>query len=377
MLASCPGEHAVIFTNGDNDTFPLWFVQTVPSRVTGYDPTFGKNVRVGILSLLNTNWYIKQLKRWGAPISFSEAEIDQLPRGFVGKNNRTFLLQDVIIRDMVATAGGVKLKWPDDYASTSAEYSAKVFGPGYHARTPIYFATTVAARSLQDVGAHLRLEGLVYRVVPETGAGMVDVPRSRYLVDSVYATKSITDPRVHRDDNTRGMLLTYAATYMSLANEYREENRPQDAEHVLDLAARLDMDRDHKMTVLYHLSTFALAAGHYDRALAALDTVRALGFTQPEFALLRGDAYQGKGDFARAEPPTLVPWPQTPAGGSSCRRFSGSTWTTSATRPRAGPCSGSGCGGFRTTPRRPASYVCSPRGRFRLARSGGRIVRLI
>lgn len=301
VLASCPGGHAVVFTNGDNDTFPLWFVQTVPSRVTGYDPTFGKNVRVGILSLMNTNWYVKQLKRWGAPISFTEAEIDLLPRGFVGKDNRTFLLEDVMIRDMVATAGGVKLKWPDNYASTSAEYSAKVFGPGYHARTPIYFATTVAAKSLQDISSHLRLEGLVYRVVPESGADMVDASRTRYLVDSVYAMKSVLDPRVRKDDNTRGMLLTYAATDMSLANEYQKESRPQDAEHVLDLAARLDLDRDRKMTILYHLTNFALAAGDFDRALSALDTVRALGFTQPEFAQLRGDAFQGKGDFVRAE----------------------------------------------------------------------------
>jgi len=301
VLASCPGDHAVLFTNGDNDTFPLWFMQTVPSRVAGYDPKFGKNVRVGILSLLNTNWYIKQLKRWGAPISFSDAEIDQLPRGFIGKNNRTFLLEDIMIRDMVATAGGVELKWPDDYASTSEEYAAKVFGPGYHARTPVYFATTVSARSLQDVKLHLRLEGLVYRVVAESATEQVDAPRTRYLIDSVYSMKSILDPRVRKDDNTRGMLLTYAATYMGLANEYQKENRTQDAERVVDLAARLDLDRDREMTILYHLSTFALADGHFDRALAALDTIRALGFTQPEFALRRGIAYEGKGDFSRAE----------------------------------------------------------------------------
>jgi tetratricopeptide (TPR) repeat protein len=301
MLASCPGEHAVVLTNGDNDTFPLWFMQTVPSRIAGYDSTFGKNVRVGILSLLNTNWYVKQLKRWGAPISFTEEEIERLPRGYVGKNNRTFLLEDIMIRDMVATAGGVRLKWPEDYASTSEEYAAKVFGSGYRPRTPVYFATTVSPRSLQDVRQHLRLEGLVYRVVPEAGAEQVDVPRTQYLIDSVYSMESILDRRVVKDENTRGLLLTYAATFLGLANTYRRQNRFEDAEKVLDLSAKLELDRDRRLTILYHLSTLAIENGHFDRALEALDSVRALGYRQPEFSLRRGAAYEGKGDFGRAE----------------------------------------------------------------------------
>jgi len=301
MLASCPGEHAVVFTNGDNDTFPLWFMQTVPSRIAGHDSTFGKNVRVGILSLLNTNWYCKQLKRWGAPISFTEEAIERLPRGYVGKNNRTFLLEDIMIRDMVATAGGVRLKWPEDYASTSEEYAAKVFGAGYQARTPIYFATTVSPRSLQDVRQHLRLEGLVYRVVPEAGTEQIDLSKTRYLVDSVYSMKSILDRSVRKDENTRGLLLTYAATFLGLANAYRKQSRFQDAEKILDLAARLELDRDRRLTILYHFSTFALENGHFDRALEALDTIRTLGFRQPEFALRRGAAYEGKRDFTQAE----------------------------------------------------------------------------
>jgi tetratricopeptide (TPR) repeat protein len=301
MLVSCPGQHAVIFTNGDNDTFPLWFMQVVPSRVSHYDPAFGKNVRVGILSLLNTSWYCKQLKRWGAPISFSEAEIDRLPRAFAGKGNRTFLLEDIMIREMVATAGGVKLKWPEDYGSTAEEYSAKVFGNGYVPRSPVYFATTVSPRSLQDVKSHLRTEGLVYRVVADSGSNLVDIERSRYLLDSAYSMKSILDPRVFKDENTRGLLLTYAASYMAVAGEYRRLGRYSDAEQVLERAALLELDNERRMTVLYHLANSAYQSGHFDRAIEVLDEVTALGFKQPEFGLLRGAAQEGKGDFPAAE----------------------------------------------------------------------------
>jgi tetratricopeptide (TPR) repeat protein len=178
---------------------------------------------------------------------------------------------------------------------------AKVFGPGYHARTPVYFATTVSPRSLQDVKPYLRLEGLVYRVVPESGTEQVDAARSSYLIDSVYSMKSILDRRVQKDENTRGLLITYAASFMGLASEYRKQNRPLEAEEVLSRAAGLELDKDRRMTILYHFSNFALQNGHFGRALAALDTIRALGFKQPEFALRRGIAYEGTGDLAQAE----------------------------------------------------------------------------
>jgi|GEM_PF-333189 len=70
LLASC-SDPSVIFTNGDNDTFPLWFVQEVPSvRYENGEKPYKHGVINANLSLLNTPWYIETLKRKGAPISF-------------------------------------------------------------------------------------------------------------------------------------------------------------------------------------------------------------------------------------------------------------------------------------------------------------------
>ena len=184
------GGPVILYTNGDNDTFPVWFDQDV----LGYRT----DVIIANLSLINTNWYVKQLKDWGAPISFTKAEIDKLPPALLMPGGKVLYLRDIMIRDMIATSAGYKFK-PDDYVQLTPGLRVPklYFAPadtflnkvikGAKFKIPIYFALTVTPDVYKPWSKYLLSEGLAFRLMSHNvSSGIfpegINTERTKYLL---------------------------------------------------------------------------------------------------------------------------------------------------------------------------------------------------
>jgi len=177
LLNSCE-PNAIIFTNGDNDTFPLWYLQEVEN--------IRRDIKVVNLSLLNTPWYIEQLMndkpkldiRFTHPDLIKDIyniESDYListeegyklcSKQFTGEIPWSTLDCDLNINENV----NFKFKVPAfrQQVLRIQDYMILQLINDLYANRPIYFAATVSATNQAGLGRYLQMEGMTYRLVSE------------------------------------------------------------------------------------------------------------------------------------------------------------------------------------------------------------------
>jgi hypothetical protein len=227
ILQTCE-PNSILFTNGDNDTFPLWYLQ----EVEGMRP----DVRVVNLSLLNTNWYIKQLRD-------REPKVDiQLSDNYIDS-----VLTDTQMVDLYKRLWR-EPKVPPEYKQLGLDIEIEA-QPGHDLlrvqdlmvigivywnqwKKPINFAITIPGGNHVGLGPYMRMMGMTTKVMPNRDPGS-DIEMMEHNLYEVYQFRGLTDPHVYKDENSRRLLGNYRACVLHLAQLYSEEGRDADLEHLM------------------------------------------------------------------------------------------------------------------------------------------------
>lgn len=325
LLNSC-APNAILFTNGDNDTFPLWYAQEVEGIRT--------DVRVAVLSYLNTDWYIDQMKRRAyksqpLPISmkndnYKQGTNDYLPyaenpavkevnvKEFMQLVEQNSPLLQVSYGDgskpllsfptrnfflPVDTAAVEKMgilpaerrkqlvprmEW--QVGKSAIEKKSLVILDilaTNNWQRPVYFSSTVDSRDFMGLQPYFQLEGMAYRILPakdpnyDPRGGDEGYPAVGLMYDNLmkkFVYRGLDNPSIFYDENNLRFPANYRDKFSRLANALLAKGDTARAKQVLDKCFEVMPDKS--VPYDYYVPQFIpalLAVGEKDRANQIMD----------------------------------------------------------------------------------------------------------
>ena len=197
LMTMQDGGHPVIFTNGDNDTFPLWYNQEVEG--------VRRDTRDCNLEYLQTDWYIDQMKR---PAYDSPA----LPISWSHEDYRQGQLEYLPIdTDSLAITSGkdtmtISLKGKR-YLLKNELMVLEMLSNAVWSR-PFYMSISMG-NCLSFLRDHLVLEGLAYRISPTAQGQQVDVERLYDNIMHRFRYGGLSTKGLYVDEDVKRMADTH------------------------------------------------------------------------------------------------------------------------------------------------------------------------
>ena len=189
--------HPIILTNGDNDTFPLWYNHEVEGVRT--------DTRVVNMEYLQTDWYIDQMKR---PAYESPA----LPISFHHEDYKEGRMEYVPIETDSIAIGPTTISLKGEKGLYKNELIVLDMLLQANWKRPVYMSISMGSDILPFLRDHLVLEGLAYRISP-TPSPRIDVERlydnimHRFRYGGLNAKGIYVDEDVKRMANTHQFIM--------------------------------------------------------------------------------------------------------------------------------------------------------------------------